>query len=86
MYFTIFNTFRYHSLKHILNWRFIKQFRLHLCGIVVLKKLKHFVNDLKTTLFVIEWSAQKRPRLPELQEMDDKQCWKSLKVLHRSSK
>ena len=45
---------------------------------LVLKELKHFVNDLKTTLYVIEWSAQKVPRLPELQEMDDKQLNESL--------
>ena len=46
------------------------------------RSLKHFVNDLKTSLFVIEWSAQKVPRLPELQEMDDKQLNESLSLFY----
>ena len=44
-----------------------------------LKEIKTFRKCFKNYTFVVEWSAQKVPRLPELQEVDDNN-W--MKVSH----
>ena len=45
----------------------------------VLRKIFQFINnEAKRQIFILEWSSQKVPPLPELEEMNEKQLDESL--------